>query len=120
MKDFKDKVGESYNRYERIKLYKTYKDLNNLLNFTITDAEEACTAQIKEEPNIGCLTAENWNDDFNQDNLSAYDTTIDVGGNTAYCANLFDLSSNYTDTFSSGLSAIAGNPSSDATSAKSL
>lgn len=123
--DFKQKVGESNNRYERIKLYKEYQDqdqdYNNLLNFAITEAEEACTGYEPEnDVDIDCLTAEYLNDDFNENNLSAYDTIIDFGGNIAYCANLFNLSSEYTDTFNSGLSAIAGNPLFQTTTPKAV
>ena len=100
--------------YQRIQFYKNhpeYQKFNNILNFEITDAPNACKASTKKiTKNTSCLFAERINEEFSATNLSFYDYKFDVNGETAYCSKQVKIESNYSDIFTSGLSTVAGAP----------
>ena len=87
--EFEDNVNK------RLELYKKYA-LNNLLNFNIHSAKDACTASsCQKNSSISCLNYSSSISEFNEYNLSCYDDTIEVNNVTGYCVELFDFNNTF-------------------------
>lgn len=87
--EFEDNVNK------RLELYKKYQ-LNNLLNFNIHSAKDACTTiSCQKTSSISCLNYSSSINSFDQYNLSCYDDTIEVNNVTGYCVELFDFNNSF-------------------------
>lgn len=76
---------------ERIRLYKKYLRLG-LLDFENT--KNPCIASVDDSQlDISCLSAE-LNNSFNENNLSTFQETRDIAGNTVFCSTTFSFSNN--------------------------
>ncbi len=103
----------------RVELYQHWlgkgKNYTNLLNFSITDASEACSRNtscgLTRPVEIGCLSASG-SGSFSSTDMSCYTSTITVGSSTGssvgYCYTSFDMLNNlngtmqYTKTYNFG------------------
>lgn len=92
--DFK-KLIDNKNPVHRIELFQKYKTRTNLLNFDITDPNEACSAASCNSLGLGCISG-GFNSNFSATNLSCYAESIEIEGLTAFCGYEFNLSSSLT------------------------
>jgi len=89
----------------RLNLYEKYPTYNNLLNFTITTASEACTPiSYGLLGSDSCLTSirKLENKEFNDIDLSAYNDTLNYNYKKHYCLTEFEINGNLDDTVTSG------------------
>ena len=89
--EFEDNVSK------RLELYRKYLgngyNYNNLLNFNIHDASNACkVSSCSKNSSISCMNfSSNLNGTFNEYNLSCYDDVITVENVTGYCVETFNF-----------------------------